>query len=82
MSFAAQNLDEDFLQRCIEKLSAYMEQENVSYRNCAAAILNWVKVSVLEEDRKTGKSAFQPQIQESKTEKLDAAIEAAKLLLQ
>lgn len=54
MRFASEGLGEDFLQRCIDRLSAYMAQEGKTYRNHAAAILNWAKTAVLEDDRRMG----------------------------
>lgn len=54
MRLASEGHDEAFLQRCIDRLSAYMAQEGRSYNNHLAAILNWAKVAVLEDDRRTG----------------------------
>ena len=54
MRLASEGHDEAFLQRCIDRLSAYMAQEGRTYNNHLAAILNWAKVAVLEDDRRTG----------------------------
>lgn len=54
MKFAEQGLGEEYVDRCIEKLSSFMAQEGKTYQNHAAAILSWVKVAVLEDDRKMG----------------------------
>lgn len=56
MKLAAENLDDAFLTRCIDKLSAFMAQEGRTYQNHLAAILNWAKTAVMEEDKRTGAS--------------------------
>ena len=68
MHLAAEGLDDDFLNRCIDKLSAFMMQNGRTYTNHAAAILSWVKAAVLEEDIKTGKAKPKPAAMSSKTE--------------
>ena len=60
MRLASEGHDEAFLQRCIDRLSAYMAQEGRTYNNHLAAILNWAKVAVLEDDRRTGASQQRP----------------------
>lgn len=62
MDFASQGLPDDFLDRCIDRLSAYMAQEGRTYLNHRAAILSWAKTAVLEDDRRTGTTTQrQPQ---------------------
>lgn len=56
MRLAEEGRDDAFLNRCIEKLSAFMAQEGRTYQNHAAAILAWVKNAVAEDDLKTGTS--------------------------
>ena len=68
MHLAAEGLDDDFLNRCIDKLSAFMMQNGRTYTNHAAAILSWVKAAVLEEDIKTGKVKPKPAAMSSKKE--------------
>lgn len=68
MNFATEGLDDDFLQRCIDKLSAFMAQNGTHYTNHAAAILSWVKTAVLEDDIKTGKAKPKTAAMSSKTE--------------
>lgn len=53
MAFASEGLPEDFLDRCVDRLSAYMAQGH-TYLNHRAAILSWAKTAVLEDDRRTG----------------------------
>lgn len=55
MNFAMEGLGDDFILRCIDKLSTFMANGR-HYDNHAAAILHWVKAAVLEEDRRTGKT--------------------------
>ena len=54
MALASEGRDDTFLNRCIDKLSTFMAQEGRTYQNHLAAILNWAKTAVLEEDRRTG----------------------------
>lgn len=62
VEFAGEGLPPGFLDRAIDKLSAYMAQEGRNYANHRAAIMNWAKTAVLEDDRKTGKAQQrQPQ---------------------
>ena len=62
IAFAGEGLPPDFLDRAIDKLSAFMAQEGRDYNNHRAAIMHWAKAAVLEEDRKTGRqSRQQPQ---------------------
>ena len=68
MHLAAEGLDDDFLNRCIDKLSAFMMQNGRTYTNHAAAILSWVKSAVLEDDIKTGKAKPKPAAMSSKAE--------------
>ena len=68
MNFATEGLDDAFLDRCVDKLSAFMAQNGTHYANHAAAILSWVKTAVLEDDIKTGKSKPKPAAMSSKTE--------------
>lgn len=56
MKAAEMGKDKVFLNRCIDKLSAFMEQENRTYNSHSAAILNWAMTAVMEDDRKTGKA--------------------------
>ena len=67
IAFAGEGLPPDFLNRAIDKLSAYMAQEGRNYNNHRAAIMNWAKTAVLEDDRKTGKAQqrYQQQSQPS-----------------
>jgi hypothetical protein len=67
IAFAGEGLPPDFLNRAIDKLSAYMAQEGRNYNNHRAAIMNWAKTAVLEDDRKTGKAQqrYQQQTQPS-----------------
>lgn len=55
MNFATEGLGDEFILRCIDKLSTFMANGH-HYDNHAAAILHWVKTAVLEEDRRTGKT--------------------------
>ena len=68
VNFATEGLGQDFVDRCVDKLSAYMAQNGTHYTNHAAAILSWVKAAVLEEDIKTGKAKPKPAAMSSKTE--------------
>ena len=68
VNFATEGLGQDFVDRCVDKLSAYMAQNGTRYDNHAAAILSWVKAAVLEEDIKTGKAKPKPAAMSSKTE--------------
>ncbi len=68
VNFATEGLDDDFLQRCVDKLSAFMAQNGTHYTNHAAAILSWVKTAVLEDDIKTGKAKLKPVPLSSKAE--------------
>ena len=68
VNFATEGLGQDFVDRCVDKLSAYMAQNGTHYTNHAAAILSWVKAAVLEEDIKTGKAKPKPAATSSKTE--------------
>ena len=61
MAFSAEGLPDDFLDRAIERLSAFMAQEGRSYKNHRAAILGWVKTAVMEDDKKTGRPSRKPQ---------------------
>ena len=63
MRLFSEGHDEDFLQRCIERLSAYIAQEGKHYHNHLAAILNWAKVAVQEDDRRTGAAQPRPSAQ-------------------
>lgn len=68
MNFAAEGLDDNFILRCIDKLSSFLHEGNGShYKSHAAAITLWVKTSVLEDDRRTGKAQqrYQQQTQPS-----------------
>ena len=55
MALASEGRDDTFLNRCIEKLSAFMAQEGRTYQNHAAAILNWAKYAV--DEQKPGTAA-------------------------
>ena len=66
MHLAAEGLGDDFLKRCVDKLSAFMAQNGTHYANHAAAILSWVKTAVLEEDHRTGKAQPNPAAVSSK----------------
>lgn len=68
VNFATEGLNDAFLDRCVDKLSAFMMQNGRTYTNHAAAILSWVKAAVLEEDIKTGKAKPKPAAMSSKTE--------------
>ena len=57
IAFAGEGLPPDFLDRAIDKLSAFMAQEGRDYNNHRAAIMHWAKAAVLEEDRKTGRQS-------------------------
>ena len=62
IAFAGEGLPPGFIDRAIDKLSSYMAQEGRNYANHRAAIMNWAKTAVLEDDRKTGKAQQrQPQ---------------------
>ena len=63
MNFASEGLDDDFILRCIDKLSSFLHEGNgAHYKSHAAAITLWVKTSVLEDDRRTGRTKQrQPQ---------------------
>lgn len=67
VAFAGEGLPPGFLDRAIDKLSAYMAQEGRNYANHRAAIMNWAKTAVMEDDRKTGKAQqrYQQQTQPS-----------------
>lgn len=68
MNFATEGLDDNFILRCIDKLSSFLHEGNGShYKSHAAAITLWVKTSVLEDDRRTGKAQqrYQQQTQPS-----------------
>jgi len=82
MKFASEGLDGEFLDRCIDRLSAFMAQEGRTYQNHAAAILGWAKTAVLEDDRKTGNVAnarqgTQPSYKDSEEQRLRDLWESA-----